>query len=127
MQSHRIILIEDDTFVRELYAKALTEAGFEGEQAIDGEAGLAKLTQGGFDLILLDIKLPKKDGLSILTELKNHPPQTKNGPVVLLTNFTDPNIINRGLKLGAVHYLDKADLVPGQLVATATHLLSTRQ
>ena len=66
-----ILVVEDDQFIRELYIDILQDEGYDVDHAVDGEEGYAKLHMGGFDLVLLDIMLPKIDGIKILEKLKN--------------------------------------------------------
>ncbi|MCH7541221.1 response regulator, partial [Patescibacteria group bacterium] len=68
--AQRILVVEDDQFLRELYDELLREEGYEVDLAPDGEIGLAKIIKGGYELILLDIMLPKIDGLEILRRVK---------------------------------------------------------
>ncbi len=112
----KILLIEDDRLVREAYEEALRQAGYDITVAEDGEQGLEKARQGGFNLILLDIMLPKIDGLGILRGLRQNPPIEKNGPVLLLTNLSHDPVINEGIDLGASAALIKSDIDPGMLI-----------
>ena len=83
----RILMIEDDALLRSFYAEVLSKENFEIVQAQEGEEGLARILEGGFDLILLDVILPKKDGLQILRELKTQKPQQENGPIGIISNL----------------------------------------
>ena len=112
----RILIIEDDQFLREFYEELLQGEGFVVETAEDGEIGLAKAQAGGYNLILLDIMLPKKDGLQILRDLKINPPKTPNGPVVALTNLGQDVVIKQCFALGAVGYLIKSAMNPDQVL-----------
>ncbi|OGY27531.1 MAG: hypothetical protein A3F33_01035 [Candidatus Woykebacteria bacterium RIFCSPHIGHO2_12_FULL_43_10] len=114
--SGKILVVEDDQFLRELYQELLNDEGYEVETSADGEDGLAKMLNGGYDLVLLDIMLPKKDGLEILTELKTTSPKVPNGPVVLLTNLGQDAIIKQGFSLGASGYLIKSAMTPDQVL-----------
>lgn len=114
--ANKILIVDDDLYIRELYTDILKDAGFEVEVAENGNSGLEKIRKGGFDLILLDVMMPELDGLGVLKELKNKPPGVKNGPVVLLTNLAHDPIIKEALDLGASGYLIKSDLNPEQLV-----------
>jgi len=105
MQNKKILLIEDDHFINELYMKVLKDKGFEMVLASDGEEGV-NLADKSFDLILLDIMLPKLDGISVIRKLKENP-DTKKIPIVLLTNLAQKNIINNAFNLGAQGYLLK--------------------
>jgi DNA-binding response OmpR family regulator len=122
--SKRILLIEDDCSTRELYTEVLTEAGFEVIPVSDGQEGLAKTYEGGYDLILLDLMMPKLDGLGFLTSLQENPPKVANGPIVLITNLAHDEVVQEGLKKGAATYLVKVDLTPGELVEKVKHFLA---
>lgn len=112
----RILIVDDDLYIRELYVEVLTDAGFAVEAAIDGREGLNKLLIGGYDLILLDVMMPQLDGLQVLSTVAESTPQNKNGPIVLLTNLSHDPIIQEGLSKGAASYLIKADITPEELV-----------
>lgn len=123
-QKKKILLIEDEVYVHDVYQEVLNEAGFEVTIATDGQEGLLKASQGGYDLILLDMMLPKMDGLSVLAALRNKLPLKPNGPVVMLTNLTHGDIIKDGLSLGAKGHLVKANLTPDQLVTQVKKFLT---
>jgi len=114
--SKKILIIDDDLYIRELYEEVLKNAGFEVSSAVDGQEGLEKIKMGGFDLILLDVMMPKLDGLGLLAKLSQQPPKVKNGPIILLTNLSHDPVIKEALQKGAKTYLIKADLTPDQLV-----------
>lgn len=113
----RILIVEDDTFTRDVYVEALGDAGYEVIQASDGQLGLDHARQGGFDLILLDMMLPKVDGLGILRGLKNEPSKKPNGPIILLTNLSHDPILRMAQDLGVAETMIKSNIDPGQLVA----------
>lgn len=115
--AQRILVVEDDEFLRELYDELLKGEGYEVTLAVDGEDGLTNMSAGGFDLVLLDIMLPKMDGLEILRKLKDAPAKVKNGPVVLLTNLGQDSIIKEGFSLGASGYLIKSAMNPDQVLS----------
>lgn len=112
----RILLIEDDQFTRELYEDFFKEAGYEVDSAPDGEVGVVKARNGGYDLILLDVMMPKLDGLGVLKALKEKPSAKANGPIILLTNLAHDPVVKEALQNGAKTYLIKADLNPDQLL-----------
>ena len=97
----RILVIEDDQFLLELYDELLKDEGYIVDLAKDGEEGLNKFLEGGYDLVLLDIMLPKIDGLEILRKAQDKKPKKENGSVVLLTNLGQDSIIKEGFSLGA--------------------------
>ena len=115
--AQRILVIEDDQFLRELYDELLREEGYEVELAEEGQEGLDKLLKGGYSLVLLDIMLPKMDGLEILRQLKDKKPEAPNGPIVLLTNLGQDSIIKEGFNLGASGYLIKSAMNPDQVLS----------
>ena len=114
--SEKILVIEDDQFLRELYDELLKEEGYEVDIAKDGEEGLGKFLEGGYSLVLLDIMLPKIDGLEILRRAKDKKPKKENGPIVLLTNLGQDSIIKEGFSLGAAGYLVKSAMNPDQVL-----------
>ena len=121
----KVLLIEDDKFTRELYEEVLKDAGYDVSVAVDGEEGLNKARQGGFNLILLDVMLPKIDGLEILRSLSNTPPTINNGPIVLLTNLTHDPVIEMAKTLGVRDHVIKSDIDPGKLVELVGGYLAT--
>lgn len=113
----RILVVEDDEFLRELYDELLKGEGYDVVVAVDGEQGLMHMAEGGFELVLLDIMLPKMDGLEILRHMKDKPAKQANGPVVLLTNLGQDSIIKEGFALGASGYLIKSSMNPDQVLS----------
>lgn len=115
-KSAKILIIEDDQFLRELYDELFRGEGYEVDLAEDGEKGLDKFLEGGYDLVLLDIMLPKIDGLEILRKSQVNKPKKENGPIVLLTNLGQDSIIKEGFSLGASGYLVKSAMNPDQVL-----------
>jgi DNA-binding response OmpR family regulator len=106
----RILIIEDEESMRKALEEILQEEGFETESAADGEKGLGMICDGSYDLIILDIILPKKDGFEVLRELKKCRKEgEKKTPVVLLTNLNEMSDIQKALDLGAKTYLVKTN------------------
>lgn len=114
--SKRILIVEDDQFLRDFYQELLTAEGYQIDVASDGEIALDKLYKGNWDLVLLDIMLPKKDGLQILQDIKTNPPKTAIGPIVVLTNLGHDTVINKAFVLGARGYLIKSALNPDEVL-----------
>lgn len=108
----RILIVDDDQDTRDIYGEFLTEAGFEVDYAKDGNEGLAKILEGGYDLVLLDIMMPKIDGITILKKLKENPPQGYNGPIVMLSALDQEHIVKSALDLGAAGFLSKTNVNP---------------
>ena len=110
----RILIIEDDSMLREMYVMKLEKSGYAISQAGEGSEGLALAKKQKPDIILLDIILPKIDGFAVLQEIKATTP-LKDVPVVLLTNLGQESDRTRGEKLGAVDYIVKANVTPAQV------------
>lgn len=113
----KLLLADDDMYIRELYTEVLKEAGYDVVVCQNGEEALAQLSQGGFDMVLLDIMMPKLDGIGVLQSMKQKPAAKPNGPVILLTNLAHDPILKEATALGAQTFLIKADLTPDQLVS----------
>lgn len=113
--AQKVLIIEDDQSLREVYAEVLRDDGFDVDEAINGVDGLKKAQEKSYDLVLLDIMLPKIDGLELLKELRDSP-ETKGLKIVLLTNLGRESIIKEGFKLGADGYLIKSEHDPGQIL-----------
>lgn len=116
MRAMKILLAEDDQFLRELYSDVLTAEGYTVETAIDGEEAYNKLVVGGWDLILLDIIMPKMSGLDVMKKAAEKGPlQQPNKSVIFLTNLDKGEEIKQALILGN-GYLIKSQITPGDLV-----------
>ncbi len=111
----KILLIEDEKFLRTALEKKLKDAGFEVITAIDGNEALNKIVSERPDMILLDIILPKKSGFSILEEI-NKDPEFKNITVLIISNLGQEEDMRKGLSLGAIEYFVKAKISLDELV-----------
>ena len=108
----RILLVEDDPSIREVTTIGLRNAGFTVETAADGAAGLERFASDPFDLVLLDVMLPRLDGLEVCRAIR----RTSTVPVVMLTARADTMDVVIGLEAGADDYVKKPFEVP-ELVA----------
>lgn len=115
LKNTHILIVEDDLFIREMYERQLALAGYTVDSAADGADGLEKLTKNPPHLLLLDIMLPKMNGLEVLKALKAQE-QTKDVPVILLTNLGQDSVIKEGFNLGADGYLIKSAYTPDQII-----------
>lgn len=111
----KILIIEDDPFLSEIYRSMLMEQGFEVETVGGGEEGFSRLLQERFDLLLLDLVLPEMNGFEILEKIKKNE-ELKDIKVLILSNLGDKEEVERGLKLGADKYLIKAYSPPSEVV-----------
>jgi CheY-like chemotaxis protein len=109
-----LLIVEDDVLLSRLYQKVFTSEGYQVEMAPDGEAGMVAAKKVKPTLILLDIMMPKLNGLEVLTRLKADP-ETKNIPVIVLTNLADDKYAEEALQQGAVRYIVKSEHKPKQV------------
>lgn len=110
----KILLVEDEKDIREVYFDILTSAGHNVQTAEDGNTALQKMQEGGWDIVLLDIMLPQMNGIDIMNALHEHPPVTPNKAVVFLTNIDQGDEIKKALSLGS-GYIMKSQISPGDL------------
>ncbi len=118
-----ILVVDDDAYIRDLYGEILQSAGYTVTYAVDGKEAFDYMKKGGFDLILLDVMLPKMDALAVLKALEKDSPIAKNGPIVLLTNLAQDPTITELMRLGASAYVIKVDLTPDQVIAKVKEML----
>jgi DNA-binding response OmpR family regulator len=118
----KIVIVEDEIDIGEVYKALLEDSGHSVEMVNDGEQGVELLTTSEWDLLLLDIMLPKKDGLDVLHETV-HAKNYKNQPIIMLTNLEKDVIVQESLESGAVDYLIKSDINPSDVVDAVTKYL----
>jgi two-component system response regulator ResD len=119
----KVLLIEDDEFIRDLYKRQLDMDGFSTYAFLNGNDGLKAALENQYDLILLDIMLPGMNGLDILRNIKQNE-ASKNTPVIMLTNLGQEAVIKEGYALGAIGYLIKASFTPDQAVQEIKNILA---
>lgn len=118
----RILYIEDEEFFANIISKQLTEAGFEVVTAKNGEEGLKAAQSEAFDLIFLDLILPKLGGFDVLKALKDDD-LTKKIPVIILSNLSSNEDEKKARELGAVKYCVKMSTYPQQVAGIAKDFL----
>ena len=123
---NNILIVEDEHDIREIYAEVLNMAGYKVEQAADGEKGIQKIRDDNWDILLLDIMLPGKDGIKILKEIKDHP-ELKKGIIIALTNLNSENIIQEVFGSGADGYLIKSEITPDKVVEEVARILANQE
>ena len=104
----KILFIEDESALQKTFGDTLRRENYEMVSALDGETGFRLAKEHKPDLILLDLVLPRMHGLDVLTKLKQDS-ETKEIPVIILTNLEEMENIDRALELGATTYLVKAN------------------
>lgn len=119
----KILLVEDDPIIYRMYQKAFKLEGFTTELAKNGLEGLDKLKTFKPDIILLDIMMPKMNGVEMLTKLKAEV-KTKNIPVVVLTNVSDPGVTHEVFSKGASMIIVKSETEPDQVIGWINSVLA---
>lgn len=120
----KIIIIDDDPFILDMYLLKFKDQGFTTETANDGKAGLEKISSFSPDLVLLDVVMPKMDGFDVIKKIKEDMGDKKPFKVLFLTNFGQKEDIEKGLKLGADGYIIKAHFTPSEVVAKVKEILA---
>jgi DNA-binding response OmpR family regulator len=121
----KVLLIEDDVAAAEMYRLRLTADGYSVVMAHDGRQGLRMATEELPDFIYLDLRLPGIDGFEVLERLRATA-ATMHIPVIILTNYGEPELRARGLRLGALEFLVKSDTNPAQLSESVERAVGPR-
>ncbi|PIS22760.1 response regulator [candidate division WWE3 bacterium CG08_land_8_20_14_0_20_41_10] len=118
----KILLVEDEKEIRELYALYLTDMGYTVISAEDGNVALQKALVEDWDLMLLDIMLPGQDGIQVLKMIKANE-RLRDKPVIALTNLNVESVINEIFDLGADGFLVKSEITPDKIVSEVETVL----
>ncbi len=121
--ANKVLIAEDDKFLANAYRVKLQKEGFEAVIAEDGEKAMEAINTTKFDLIILDLIMPKKDGFETLEEIKSNPAMAKI-PVLIASNLGQKEDIDRGMELGATDYIVKSDMSMEGLVNKINELIS---
>jgi len=125
-QTHkRILIIDDDPFIRKIYNERLSADGFDVEEAESGVTGLIKIESGSYDLVLLDIVMSDMTGVDILKKIRSNDKLT-NLIVVVLSALGQEDDIKEVLKAGANEYVVKDKTTPRKLVNILEKLISPK-
>ena len=119
----KVLIIEDDPLMSRMYQKIFSFEGYEVDVAENGEDGLALVRSWSPNLILLDIMMPKMNGMEVLEKLKSDP-ATKKLPVVILTNLAGQKDAENAMSKGAVKYIVKSEYEPKQVANMVKEVLS---
>jgi CheY-like chemotaxis protein len=112
----KILVVEDEIELQQLFVTTLTSAGYEVQAVGDGKNAYEKIKAESNDIVLLDIMLPEMDGIQILEKLKAENVDIPSKAVVLLTNLGQDTLVAKALSLGIRGYLVKSDYTPDQLL-----------
>jgi len=111
----KILCIEDEHFITELYSRALTKAGYDVKVIFDGSKGLEDAKTDAYDIVLLDIMLPNMTGVEVLKRLRTEAPKLR-AKVIITTNLEQREEVRQVIEKQADGYLIKAEITPKQLV-----------
>lgn len=112
---NKILVVEDDQMLVEIYQKKFESAGFEVETACNGTVALKKVQKFSPDLVLLDLVMPEEDGFEVLRKIKKNP-ATKDLKVIIFSNLSQDEDKEKAQELGAVGFITKSDFTPQQVV-----------
>lgn len=126
MTNNRILLVEDNRSIKDIYKRILEEEGFIVSAVEDGFTAQMEIKKGEWDLLLLDIMLPKLDGLSLLKDLKKDP-NLSTKPVLIISNVNEPEFISQCIQLGVREYIIKAEVLPSDILESVARYLSTNE
>ena len=119
----KILIVEDDIFMRRLYSEAFKFEGYVPVTAVNGQDGFDQIAKDHPTLILLDIMMPKMNGIELLDKLKADP-ATKEIPVIMLTNLSGKREAETALMKGAEKYLVKSEYDPKQVVTIVEEVIA---
>jgi DNA-binding response OmpR family regulator len=122
----KILIVEDEEILLTALSEEMKQAGFDVSEAKDGVEGVEKAISDKPDLILLDLVMPRLDGIGALKQMKANP-EIKDIPVVILTNLSDYDKVSDALSLGAMDYLVKANYRLEELVIKIKTVLERKQ
>jgi DNA-binding response OmpR family regulator len=118
-----VLLVEDEPALNEIYTIKLNNAGMEVISTFDGVAGLDAALANMPAIILLDLIMPLKDGYEVLRDLKSNP-KTKDIPVIIFSNLGQDYEVKRGMALGALRFMVKAETNPDDLIRIVKEALA---
>ncbi len=121
----KILFIEDESALQRTFEEALKDEGFEMISALDGEIGLKMAKEKNPDLILLDLILPKIEGMEVLKKLKEDE-KTKDIPVIVLTHLEELEKVEKAMELGAKAYLVKGEYSLNEVVERIKKVLGLK-
>jgi|GEM_PF-150272 len=119
----KILLVEDDPFISEIYLKKLGSSGFEVVSALTGKDALRTIREGAYDLVLLDMVIPEMSGMEVLRELRTNKDYDRTLKIVVFSNLSGPQERQDTLTAGANGFISKTDFTPSQVVAEVQRYL----
>lgn len=121
----KVLLVDDDQALRKLYTIELSGRQYTVAEAVDGQDGVDKAKSEKPDLILMDIMMPKLDGIAALSKMKSDA-AIKSIPVIMLTNFGQESLVQQAFALGAADYLLKYKVTPAEMAEKVNQVLKAK-
>ena len=122
----KILIVEDDLYINKMYQLKLNLEGYEVEIAENGKVGVEKAKSFEPDIMLLDILMPEMDGFEVLKRIKADA-DTKDIPVLIMSNLGQEDHIQKGKELGAVGYIVKTQYTPAKVVEIIKEVLDKKK
>ncbi len=118
----KILIVDDDPFILEMYALKFKEQGFQIVTATDGKMALSQIEKEMPDIVLLDVVMPKMDGFDVMKKIAEI--SSRPFKILFLTNFGQKEDVEKGLQLGADGYIIKAHFTPSEVVTKVKQVLN---
>jgi len=115
-KNNKILIVEDDKFISEVYVTKLLSEGLDAKAAEDGDQALEMMKKEKPELVLLDILMPKMNGIEVFREMKGKE-ELKDIPVIILTNASEVEYVKEAKKIGTADYLIKSNFTPDEVVS----------
>lgn len=120
----RLLFVEDDPFISEIYTKKFALSGFDAVPALTGRDALKKIREDNFDLVLLDMVIPELSGMDVLRELRTNREYNPELKVIIFSNLSGPQERQEALAAGANGFISKTDFTPSEVVTEVKRYLS---
>ncbi|KKS95883.1 MAG: Fis family transcriptional regulator [Candidatus Gottesmanbacteria bacterium GW2011_GWA2_43_14] len=121
----KILVVEDEQYLRDLYVELLKEDGYEVASAIDGEIAYDLITKNSYDLVLLDLVMPRMPGIALLKKLSDQDHLRKQKlKIVVLTNLGQDTVIAEAISFGVRGYIIKSDVTPDKILSEVKYYLA---
>ena len=123
----KILIAEDDFFIRDIYSKVFSLSGYDVQVAVDGMDALEKIKAQPYEMILLDIMMPRMTGIDVLKNVRALTTPAKDTPIFIITNLGQQNVIEEAFKLGMDGYILKSQVSPQQIVDEINNFFATKE
>jgi len=123
----KILIAEDDFFIRDIYSKVFSLSGYDVKVAVDGVDAFEKIKAEHYDMVLLDIMMPRMTGIDVLKNVRSLNTPTKSIPIFIITNLGQQNVIEEAFKLGMDGYILKSQVSPQQIVDEINNYFLNKQ